>query len=144
MASLGGMRRQLRPLGRSLRSSLWEMTPRDHRQPAREFRRRQIVSAVVVVLGAAVLGFSLSIPPENTVKFSTAPLALAGVWTVGAFASGPLPLGRVGRPSDPDLMGPRPVVPPIVVGVLLSLLFVVGAFIVREFPWLSEQVSKVL
>ena len=138
------MRRKLRPLGRSLRSGLWEMTPRDHRQPEREYRRRQVVSAVVVIFGAAVLGFSLSIPPEDNVKFSIATLVLAGVWTLGAFASGPLHLGRIGRPSEPDLIAPRPVVAPIAVGVLLSLLFVVGAFIVREFPWLDEQVSKVL
>ena len=61
------MRRHLGPLGRSLRFSLWEMTPRDHRQSAHEFRRRQVVSAVVVVVGAIVLGFSLSIPPEDNV-----------------------------------------------------------------------------
>ena len=120
MASLVGMRRQLRPLGRSLISSLWEMTPRDHRQPAREFRRRQVVSAVVVVVGACVLGFSLSIPPENNLKFSIATLVLAGVWTVGAFASGPLHLGRIGRPSEPDLIAPRPVVQPLVIGALLA------------------------
>ena len=138
------MRRELGPLARSLRSSLWEVTPRDHRQSDREFRRRQIVSAVVVVIGAGVLGFSLSIPPEDNVKFSLATLVLAGVWTVGAFASGPLHLGRVGRPSEPDLIAPRPVVQPLLIGALLAIVFVFGAFVVREFPWLDEQVSKVL
>src|SRR6478735_3844961 len=138
------MRRQLGPLVQSLRSSLWEMTPRDHRQSDREFRRRQIVSAVVVVLGAGVLGFSLSIPPEDNVKFSVATLVLAGVWTAGAFASGPLHLGRIGRPSEPDLMAPRPVVQPLLIGALLAIVFVFGAFVVREFPWLDAQVSKVL
>jgi membrane protease YdiL (CAAX protease family) len=120
------------------------MTPRDHRQTDRDFRRRQIVSAVVVVLGASVLGFSLSIPPEDNVKFSIATLVLAGVWTLGAFASGPLHLGRVGHPAEPDLMAPRPVLQPLLIGAGLALLFVVGAFIVREIPWLDEQVSKVL
>jgi CAAX protease family protein len=131
-------------MARSLRSSLWEMTPRDHRQSDRAFRRRQLVSAVVVLVGAGVLGYSLSIPPEDNVKFSLATLVLAGVWTVGAFASGPLHLGRVGRPAEPDLMAPRPVVQPLLIGALLAALFVVGAFIVREIPWLDEQVSKVL
>jgi membrane protease YdiL (CAAX protease family) len=120
------------------------MTPRDHRQSAREFRRRQVVSAVVVVVGAVVLGFSLSIPPEDNVKFSLATLALACVWAVGAFASGPLHLGRIGHPAEPDLMAPRPVVQPLAIGALLAALFVVGAFVVREIPWLDEQVSKVL
>jgi membrane protease YdiL (CAAX protease family) len=138
------MRRQLGTLGRSLRSSLWDITPRDHRQADRAFRRRQLVSGVVVVLGACVLGFSLSIPPEDNVKFSIATLVLAGVWTAGAFASGPLHLGRVGHPAEPDLMAPRPVVQPLVIGGLLAAVFVVGAFIVREIPWLDEQVSKVL
>jgi uncharacterized protein len=138
------MRRQLGPLVGSLRSSLWELSPRDHRQTEREFRRRQVVSAVVVVVGAVVLGFSLSIPPEDNVKFSIATLVLAGVWAVGAFASGPLHLGRVGHPAEPDLMAPRPVVQPVLIGALLALLFVVGAFVVREIPWLDEQVSKVL
>jgi membrane protease YdiL (CAAX protease family) len=138
------MRRQLGPLVGSLRSSLWELSPRDHRQTEREFRRRQVVSAVVVVVGAVVLGFSLSIPPEDNVKFSIATLVLAGVWAVGAFASGPLHLGRVGHPAEPDLMAPRPVVQPVLIGALLALLFVVGAFVVREIPWLDEQVKDVL
>jgi uncharacterized protein len=138
------MRRHVGPLVRSLRSSLWEMTPRDHRQSARAFRRRQVVSVIVVLIGASVLGYSLSIPPEDNVKFSLATLVLAGVWTVGAFASGPLHLGRIGHPAEPDLMAPRPFVQPLLVGALLAALFVVGAFIVREIPWLDEQVSKVL
>src|SRR4051812_49175006 len=138
------MRRQLRPLGQTLRSSLWDMTPRDHHQSAREYRRRQVVSAVVVVIGAVVLGFSLSIPPENSVKFYLATLVLAGVWTAGAVASGPLHLGRIGRPSEPDLMAPRPVVQPLLIGALLAIVFVFGAFVVREFPWLNEQITKVL
>jgi membrane protease YdiL (CAAX protease family) len=138
------MRRQLGPLGQTLRSSLWEMSPRDHRQTDREFRRRQVVSAVVVVVGAVVLGFSLSIPPEDNVKFSIATLVLAGVWAAGAFASGPLHLGRVGRPSEPDLMAPRPVVQPLLIGALLAVVFVLGAFVVREIPWLDHQVGKVL
>jgi uncharacterized protein len=128
----------------SLRSSLWEMTPRDHRQTPRDFRRRQVVSAVVVVVGAIVLGYSLGIPPEDNVKFSIATLVLAGVWTVGAFASGPLHLGRIGHPAEPDLMAPRPVVQPLLLGALLAVVFVLGAFVVREIPWLDEQVSKVL
>src|SRR6478609_3069435 len=135
------MRRQLGPLGRSLRSSLFEMTPRDHHQSDREFRRRQVVSAVVVVLGAVVLGFSLNIPPANSVKFTLATLVLAAVWAVGAFASGPLHLGRIGHPAEPDLAAPRPVVQPLLIGALLSALFVVGAFVITGVPWLDTHLS---
>ncbi len=137
------MRRTARELGLSLRSSLWEMTPRDHRQPDRDFRRRQVVSAVVVLVGALVLGYMLRIQ-DDPFKFNLVALLLAGVWTVGAFASGPLHLGRIGQPAEPDLLAPRPVLPPILLGVALSLVFVAGAFVVRELPWLHEQVKDVL
>ena len=137
------MRRQVRELAVDPALRLWDMTPRDHRQSEREFRRRQVVSAVVVVIGAVVLGFSLRIEPGNT-SFYVATLVLAGVWTVGAFASGPLHLGRIGHPAEPDLVAPRPVLPPILLGVALSLVFVVGAFVIREIPWLDEQVKTVL
>jgi membrane protease YdiL (CAAX protease family) len=137
------MGRSVRELGHSLRASLWEMTPRDHHQSARDFRRRQVVSAVVVVIGAVVLGVSLRIEP-GSVSFYYATILLAGIWAVGAFASGPLHLGRIGRPTEPDLAAPRPVLQPILVGVALAVVFVLGAFVIREIPWLLEQVQRVL
>src|ERR1700712_4871479 len=133
----------VRELRETVRSSLWDMTPRDHRQSQREFRRRQIVSAVVVVIGAVVLGYSLRIQDHPT-RFSLFALLLAAVWAVGAFASGPLHLGRIGQPLQPDLSAPRPVWPPILLGVALVALFVVGAFVIREIPWLDDQVKTVL
>ena len=133
----------VRELRETVRSSLWDMTPRDHRQSQREFRRRQVVSAVVVVIGAVVLGYSLRIQ-DNPTRFSLFALLLAGVWAVGAFASGPLHLGRIGQPHQPDLSAPRPVWPPILVGVALVAVFVVGAFVIREIPWLDDQVKTVL
>jgi membrane protease YdiL (CAAX protease family) len=135
------MRRQLRPLGQHLRSTLWEMTPRDHRQSDRDFRRRQIVSAVVVVIGAVVLGFSLRIDPSDTTRFYLWTLLLAVVWAVGAFASGPLHLGRVGRPEEPDLAAPRPVVQPILIGAVLSVVFVLGAFVIKAVPLFDDNLS---
>jgi membrane protease YdiL (CAAX protease family) len=103
-----------------------------------------VVSAVVVLIGAVVLGYSLNIDPTETVRFSVAALVLASVWAVGAFASGPLHLGRIGHPAEPDLAAPRPVVQPLVIGATLAVVFIVGAFVVREIHWLDEQVSKVL
>ena len=127
----------------SLRSSLLDVTPRDHWQSQRAFRRRQVVSGVVVVIGALVLGYMLRIQ-DDPFKFNLCALLLAGVWTAGAFASGPLHLGRIGHASGPDLLAPRPVIPPLLVGAALSLVFVVGAFLVLAFPWLHEQVKEVL
>ena len=130
-------------LGLHLRTSLWEMTPRDHHQSDEEFRRRQVVSAFVVVIGAVVLGFSLRIEP-GSVLFYYATVVLAAVWAAGAFASGPLHLGRIGRPAEPDLTAPRPVLQPLLLGIALAVVFVLGSLVVREIPWLADQVRTVL
>jgi membrane protease YdiL (CAAX protease family) len=131
----------MRRLGLQLRHTLWDMTPRDHRQSARDFRRRQLVSAVVVVVGALVLAFALRQTEPGSVEFYGATLLLALVWTVGAFASGPLHLGRVGIDETAAV---RPVVQPILIGLGLAGIFVVGAFIVRLIPPLADQVRDVL
>jgi membrane protease YdiL (CAAX protease family) len=141
----------MRRLGLQLRHTLWDMTPRDHRQSDRDFRRRQIVSAVVVVVGALVLAFALRRTDTGSVEFYGATLLLALVWTVGAFASGPLHLGRIGIDETATA---RPIVQPILVGLGLAAVFVVGAFIVRVLPTLdlgplgdldlADQVRKVL
>lgn len=131
----------MRRLGLQLRHTLWDMTPRDHRQSDRDFRRRQVVSLVVVVVGALVLAFALRRTDTGSAEFYGATMLLALVWTVGAFASGPIHLGRVGVDVQ---AAARPVVQPILVGLALSAVFVVGAFIVRLVPPLAEQVRNVL
>ena len=130
----------MRRLGLQLRQSLWEMTPRNHRQSARDFRRRQLVSAGVVVVGALVLAFALRRTEPGSLEFYAATLLLAAVWAGGAFASGPLHLGRVGS----DETAARPIVQPILIGAGLSIVFIVGAFIVRLIPPLADQVRAVL
>ncbi len=125
---------------RAVRQTLWEKVPRDHRESERNLRRRQLVTAAFVVLGAVLLALSLRIRPGNAL-FYPATLGLAAVWTVGAFTSGPLHLGRTLRGEEP---GPRPVAMPIVYGALLAGLFVVGGLVVRQVPWLDSQVRHVL
>jgi membrane protease YdiL (CAAX protease family) len=131
----------MRRLGLQLRQTLWDKTPRDHRQSDRDFRRRQLVSAGVVVVGAFVLAFALRRTDPGSVQFYGATLLLAAVWAVGAFASGPLHLGRVGID---ETAAARPIVQPILIGAGLSIVFVVGAFIVRLIPPLADQVRAVL
>lgn len=97
------------------------------------------MTAGFVVLGAVVLGLSLRIEPGSA-WFYPATLLLAVVWTVGAFVSGPLHLGRIARRDR--LV--RPWATPIAVGLALAGLFVVGALVVREIPFLGDQVSSVL
>ena len=120
-----------------LHRTLVEMVPRDHRQSARDLRRRQIVTAVFAVIGAVVLAFSLSIEPGSAL-FYPATAGLAAVWTVGAFASGPLHLGRIMHHNGPR----RPVLPPILLGLALAGVFVVGGLMVRQVPALEEQVTQ--
>ena len=103
----------MRRLGLQLRHTLWDMTPRDHRQTDREFRRRQVVSAVVVVVGALVLAFALRQTATGSREFYGATLLLALVWTVGAFASGPIHLGRIGIDEN---AAARPIVQPLLSG----------------------------
>ncbi|MGA8848189.1 MAG: type II CAAX endopeptidase family protein [Nocardioides sp.] len=119
--------------------SLWDVVPRDQRQSDRALRRRQLVTGAFVVLGAVVLGILLRLDQGST-EFVIFSLVLAGVWTVGAFASGPIYLGRIVR-HDLHI---RPVVQPLVIGAALAAIFVLGALVVREIPWLADQVRGVL
>lgn len=121
-----------------LRNVLWDKVPRDHRVTAAELRRRQWVTAVVVVLGGVVLGLSLRLEPGSP-WFYVASLGLSAIWAAGAFASGPLHLGRIMHSEGLR----RPVAAPFVLGLALAGLFVVGALVVREIPWLARQVGDV-
>jgi uncharacterized protein len=119
--------------------SLRDMVPRDHRQSERDLRRRQWVTVAFTLLGAVVLGILLRLQ-EGSWQFVAMSLVLAAVWTVGAFASGPIHLGRIAR-GDIEA---RPIIQPFVLGAALVGLFVAGALVVREIPWLADQVRGVL
>lgn len=133
-------RAPLAGVGRLVRRTLWDPAPRDHHETAAALRRRQRVAGVTVLVGVVVLGVSLRIRPGNP-WFYAATLVLAVVWTVGAFASGPLHLGRTWRGREP---GPRPVLVPLVYGALLSVVFLAGALAIRQVPALDHQVGHVL
>ena len=92
------------------------------------------------MVGALVLAFALRRTEPGSLEFYAATLLLAAVWAGGAFASGPLHLGRVGS----DETAARPIVQPILIGAGLSIVFIVGAFIVRLIPPLADQVRAVL
>lgn len=130
---------------RWVRRSLWDVVPRDHRQSDTALRRRQVVTVGFVLLGAVVLGVSLRIEPGSS-WFYPATFALAGVWAVGAFVSGPLHLGRIAgwRRHEGGRRLVRPVLAPVLLGLGLAAIFVVGGLVVREIPWLDRQVRSVL
>jgi membrane protease YdiL (CAAX protease family) len=110
-----------------------------HHEPPGVVRRRRIVVAIVLVVGAALLGYSMTRRPGES-SFYWLTFALAAVWAVGAFLSGPLHLGAVrfrGRNQ-------RPVITGTVVGLLLGGLFVLGGLVAREIPAVSDLVTRVL
>ena len=110
-----------------------------HHEPPATVRRRRFVVVVVLVIGGALLGYSLTRTPGDS-SFYWLTLALAAVWILGAFASGPLHLGSVrfrGRNQ-------RPVITGSVIGLLLGGAFLVGGLVAREIPGVREFVTRVL
>jgi uncharacterized protein len=102
-------------------------------------RRRRVVVAITLLLGATVLGFSLRRAPGES-SFYWLTLALAAVWTAGAFISGPLHLGGIcwrGRNQ-------RPVISGTIIGLLVGGIFVLGGLIAREIPAISALIARVL
>jgi CAAX protease family protein len=123
------------------RAALVDPVPRDHSEPDWAFRRRRLVAVVTLVLGAGVLAWALRIEPGNSL-FYVATFALAGVWTVGALVSGPLHLGRAHtRGGDGQS---RAVVQSLALGVMLLVLFLVGAVVVAQVPVLRDPVQELL
>lgn len=109
-----------------------------HESPA-VVRRRRVIVAITVVVGAGVLGFSLRRHPGDS-SFYWLTLALAGVWCAGGLVSGPLHLGGIcwrGRNQ-------RPVITGTTIGLLLGGVFVVGGLIAREITPVAELITRVL
>jgi uncharacterized protein len=110
-----------------------------HHESPRVVRRRRVVVAITLVIGAVLLGFSLRRHPGET-SFYWLTLALAAVWLSGAFLSGPLHLGGIcwrGRNQ-------RPVITGTTIGLLLGGAFVVGGLVAREISSVAHLISRVL
>lgn len=126
-------------LERAFGRALIDKVDRDHQEPDERFRRRRIIIAVVLVIGAVLLGFSLAAKPGDAV-FYLLTFALAMTWTVGGFVSGPLHLGYI--PFRGALR--RPILTGITVGLLAAAVFIAGALVVRQIPPLHDYVENVL
>ena len=110
-----------------------------HHEPPAVVLRRRIVVGVTLVIGAALLGFSLRRTPGES-SFYWLTLALAAVWIIGAFVSGPLHLGGInwcGRNQ-------RPVISGTIIGLLLGGIFVLGGLAAREIPAVSGLITRAL
>ncbi len=108
-------------------------------EPPDMVRRRRIVVGIVLVVGAALLGYSLTRTPGDK-SFYWLTLGLAAVWAAGAFLSGPVHLGSVrfrGRNQ-------RPVITGILIGGALGAAFVIGGLVVREIEPVRDYVTRVL
>jgi membrane protease YdiL (CAAX protease family) len=110
-----------------------------HNEPPAVVRRRRVVVAITLVIGAAVLGFSLRRTPGES-SFYWLTLALAAVWIVGALVSGPLHLGGINWRGRNQ----RPVITGTTIGLLIGGVFVVGGLIAREIPAVSALTVRVL
>jgi membrane protease YdiL (CAAX protease family) len=122
-----------------VRPVLIDKVERDHWQSDAAFLRRRIVVAITLAIGATLLGLSFSVR-QGDPAFYALTFGLAATWMLGSLLSGPLHLGHI-------LLGGtlrRPIITPIVVGLLLAALFVLGALIVRTIPTLARLAEDVL
>ena len=110
-----------------------------HHEPPSVVLRRRIVVGITLVLGAAVLGFSLRRTPGES-SFYWLTLALAAVWLTGSFISGPLHLGGINWRGRNQ----RPVISGTIIGLLVGGIFVVGGLIAREVPAIAALITRVL
>lgn len=102
-------------------------------------RRRKVVGGTSLV-GAGLLGASLSTRPGSR-EFYLSTAAVAGIWTVGGLVSGPLHLGWI-QTRDSTLR--RPVITPVATGVGAFGFFYAAALVARRIPPLDAAISRVL
>lgn len=102
-------------------------------------RRRKVVGGTSLV-GAGLLGASLSTRPGSR-EFYLSTAAVAGIWTVGGLASGPLHLGWI-QTRDSTLR--RPVLTPVATGVGAFAFFYAAALVARRIPPLDAAIARVL
>lgn len=123
-----------------VRAALITPVPEDPSASSPQLTRRRIVSAVTIVVAAIVLGLSLRIPAGDP-DFYWATLGLAGIYIVGSLLSGPIHLGRAWTRSGG--VG-SPMVQSLVLAALLVVLFVGGAVLVAQVPFLRGPVDALL
>jgi len=112
--------------------------PRDVEGEATVRRRRMVVAATMVV-GAALLSGTLA-APEGSGLFYALGLLVAATWLAGSVLSGPLHLGRRrGRTT-----GGREIGAPLLLGAALFAAFAAAALVAGHVPLLHDAVARVL
>jgi uncharacterized protein len=102
-------------------------------------RTRRVVAVAVLVAGFAATAWALRIEPGDPL-FYVGTAVLAAVWLGGAWLCRPVPVRGARRVGSPGW----PVVPALVVGVLLLLVFLLGALVVGQVPVLRAPVEELL
>jgi uncharacterized protein len=129
-------------VGRALgivRPVLIDKVERDHWQSDAAFKRRRIVVAITLLCGATLLGLSFA-TEQGDPLFYPLTFGLAAVWAIGSFASGPLHLGHISFRG----VRRRPIITPILVGLVLAAIFTVGGLIIRTIPPLASLIEDVI
>ncbi len=122
-----------------LRAALVAPAPPGRVEPAGRGRRRAVV-ALTAAGGAALLGLTLGLAPGDPLFYPGA-LAVAAVWAGGAWASGPLHLGRGSTRSGEASRG---VLQGVILGAMLLAVFLAGALIIARVPLLRAPVESLL
>jgi membrane protease YdiL (CAAX protease family) len=128
------------PVTVALPSSLVDRAGWDPGESAAELGRRRRIVAGVSVVGAALLGASLSTRPGSP-QFYGLTLGVAAIWTAGGLGSGPLRLGDM-RAHNDTLR--RPVIMPVLIGVGTFVVFYGCALVARRIPMLKRAIFSVL
>ena len=123
----------------AVRRSLIEPAAPANAVSALALRRRRAVVIATLIAGTITLGILLRVKPGD-VWFYPLALIQASIWAAGGLLSGPLHLGNTTSDRGPH----RPVLAPVVIGVALGAVFLVGALIVREIPPLRDDMADVL
>jgi uncharacterized protein YbjT (DUF2867 family)/membrane protease YdiL (CAAX protease family) len=132
----GGWRAKIR--AKSPMPLAYKVPIRHEESDAVRRRRRRVVAGTSVV-GASLLGVGLNTRPGSNAFYGTT-LAVAGVYTAGGFASGPLHLGWI-QLQDRTLR--RPIITPVATGVGAFGVFYVGGHLVKLIPPLGRAVASV-
>jgi uncharacterized protein len=122
-------------------AALLRPVERDHTESTSQWRRRQIIVAIALVVGAFALGRALAVQPGDPV-FYLATVGVAAVWVIGALASGRLHLGRAN--TRDGRVGGRAVLQGFLLGALLLVIFLAGALVIGRIPALRAPVDELL
>ena len=132
--------RPLTEMRRFVRAALVDPVDRDQQDSQHAVKRRRLAVVLTLLVGAIALGLALAIRPGDPL-FYLATLGVAAVWTVGAFASGRLYLGRAHTRGGSTSSS---VVQSLILGGALLVLFLAGAVAVARIPVLRGPVDALL